>query len=69
MEDTMAEQRINTTNDTESMLTATTIEQFQGRLRGELLSPSHEHYESARKIHKGMIDRRPALIVRCAGVD
>ena len=50
------------------MLTATTIEQFQGRLRGELLSPGHDHYESARKIHNGMIDRHPALIVRCAGV-
>ena len=64
----MAEQRINTTSGTETMLTATTIEQFQGRLRGELLCPGDDHYESARKIHNGMIDRRPALIVRCAGV-
>jgi len=64
----MSEQRINTTNGTETVLQATTIEQLQGRLRGELLSPSHEHYESARKIHNGMIDRRPALIVCCAGV-
>jgi FAD/FMN-containing dehydrogenase len=37
-------------------------------LRGELLCPDDDHYESARKIHNGMIDRRPALIVRCAGV-
>ena len=64
----MAEQRIHTTNGTELMLTATTIEQFQSRLRGELLKPGHDHYESARKIHNGMIDRHPALIVRCAGV-
>ena len=64
----MAEQRIHTTNGTELILTATTIEQFQSRLRGELLKPGHDHYESARKIHNGMIDRHPALIVRCAGV-
>lgn len=36
-------------------------------LRGELLRPGEDGYESARKIHNGMIDRRPAMIVRCAG--
>jgi FAD binding domain/Berberine and berberine like len=37
-------------------------------LRGDLLCPGDEHYDSARTIHNGMIDRRPALIVRCVGV-
>jgi FAD/FMN-containing dehydrogenase len=41
---------------------------FSSRLRGELLRPGHDGYEGARKVWNGMIDRRPALIVRCAGV-
>src|ERR1700675_1966708 len=64
----MSDQRITTTNGTETVLTATAIEQFKGSLRGELLCPGDDHYDSARTIHNGLIDRRPALIVRCAGV-
>ncbi len=64
----MADQRINTTSGAETGLTATAIEQFKGSLRGELFCPGDDHYDSARTIHNGMIDRRPALIVRCAGV-
>src|SRR5688500_15523186 len=64
----MSEQRINTTNGAETVLQATALEQLQGRLRGELLCPGDDRYENARKIHNGMIDRHPALIVRCAGV-
>jgi FAD/FMN-containing dehydrogenase len=37
-------------------------------LRGQLLRAGDDGYESVRKIHNGMIDRRPAMIVRCAGV-
>ena len=64
----MSEQRINTTNGTETVLQATALEQLQDRLRGELLRPGDDGYDGARTIHNGMIDRRPALIVRCAGV-
>ena len=35
---------------------------------GNLLSPSDEGYEEARKLHNGLIDKRPAVIARCAGV-
>jgi FAD/FMN-containing dehydrogenase len=37
-------------------------------LRGELLRPDDPGYDDARKIWNGMIDKRPALIGRCAGV-
>lgn len=33
---------------------------------GELLRPSDEAYDEARQVFNGMIDRRPALIARCA---
>jgi FAD/FMN-containing dehydrogenase len=64
----MADQYNTTITDTETGLTATAIEQCKGQLRGELLCPGDTHYDSTRAIHNGMIDRRPALIVRCAGV-
>jgi hypothetical protein len=50
------------------MLNATDIGKFQVRLRGGLIRPGDQRYEEARKVFNGMIDRRPALIVRCAGV-
>jgi hypothetical protein len=43
------------------------VERLKASLRGELLRPGDDGYESARKIHNGMIDRRPAMIARCAG--
>jgi len=45
-----------------------TIDQFRARLRGELIKPSDPSYDTARKVYNGMIDKRPALIVRCADV-
>jgi FAD/FMN-containing dehydrogenase len=35
---------------------------------GQLLKPADAGYEEARKVHNGLIDRRPALIARCRGV-
>jgi FAD/FMN-containing dehydrogenase len=35
---------------------------------GELLQPSDPGYEEARKVHNGLVDKRPALIARCRGV-
>ncbi|WGD51770.1 FAD-binding oxidoreductase [Bradyrhizobium sp. CB1650] len=32
---------------------------------GQLLKPSDEGYEEARKVHNGLVDKRPALIARC----
>jgi FAD/FMN-containing dehydrogenase len=34
---------------------------------GTLLRPSDDGYDAARRIHNGLIDRRPALIARCSG--
>ena len=38
-------------------------------LTGTLLSPGDEGYDAARRVHNGLIDRRPALIACCANTD
>jgi FAD/FMN-containing dehydrogenase len=42
-----------------------TIEPFRNELHGELLEPGSPDYDEVRVVWNGMIDRRPALIVRC----
>jgi FAD/FMN-containing dehydrogenase len=42
-----------------------TLQQFKTALRGQLIQPGDAKYESARRVYNGMIDKRPALIVRC----
>ena len=54
------------TSDT--ALAEDTVAAFQTTLRGALLRPGDDGYEAARTIWNAMIDKRPALIVRCAGV-
>jgi FAD/FMN-containing dehydrogenase len=44
----------------------TPLEAFAAGLRGQLILPSHPDYEHARRIWNGLVDKRPALIVRCA---
>jgi FAD/FMN-containing dehydrogenase len=34
---------------------------------GELLQPTDAGYDDARRVHNGLIDKRPALIARCKG--
>jgi FAD/FMN-containing dehydrogenase len=40
---------------------------FRATLRGQLITPADPAYEQARRVWNGMIDKRPALIVACAG--
>jgi len=50
------------------MLDNQKIQSFKSSLRGQLIGPSDADYDNARKVHNGMIDRRPRLIARCADV-
>ena len=44
------------------------LQDFKEHLHGELIGPGDEGYESARRVWNGMIDKYPALIVRCTDV-
>src|SRR5438034_11799342 len=50
---------------TETVAEAGTAEALQAQLRGEVIHPGHPGYEEARKVHNGMIEKRPALIAHC----
>ena len=47
-------------------LQARKVEELKGGFQGEILLPSDGAYDSARKIWNAMIDKRPAVIARCA---
>src|SRR5215216_7743987 len=41
------------------------VRAFAAQLQGELILPGDVRYEAARKVYNGMIDKRPAILVRC----
>lgn len=50
------------------MVDTVKISNLASALRGQILQPETPGYDDARSIWNAMIDRRPAIIVRCLGV-
>jgi FAD/FMN-containing dehydrogenase len=50
-------------------MTTATVGQLRDQVRGETITADESAYEKARRVHNAMIDRRPRVIVRCAGTD
>jgi len=49
-------------------MSGVSTDQLRGRIRGQLIQPSDEAYDQARRVYNAMIDKRPGLIVVCADV-
>ena len=41
------------------------LDDLAGRLSGQLLRPGDDAYDGARRVHNGLVDRSPAVIIRC----
>ena len=48
------------------MIEKTIIDKFGTSLHGQLIQPDDADYDDARKVWNGMIDKHPALLIRCA---
>ena len=51
------------------MIDSSTVYDLKSRFGGELIVPGDQQYDAARAVFNATIDRRPALIARCAGPD
>ena len=49
-------------------ITDTEIKKLKASLRGELILPDSPGYDDARAIYNAMIDKKPAIIVKCTNV-
>ncbi|MBV9601376.1 MAG: FAD-binding oxidoreductase [Chloroflexi bacterium] len=63
----MVELGVGTSTQAKSGLSAEQVDAFKGGLRGVLLRPREPGYDEARTVWNGMTDKRPGLIIRCAG--
>jgi FAD/FMN-containing dehydrogenase len=43
------------------------VTELAGTFGGQLLRPADPDYEEARRVHNGLVDKRPVLIARCKG--
>ena len=41
------------------------LDDLAGRVSGRVLRPADDGYDAARRVHNGLVDRSPAVIVRC----
>jgi FAD/FMN-containing dehydrogenase len=48
-------------------IAAERLEELRSAFSGSVLEPADDGYEEARRVHNGLIDRRPAVIARCRG--
>jgi FAD/FMN-containing dehydrogenase len=58
---------MTTTERADAVVTDAAIKDLKGRIRGPLLGPGDPGFDEARSVWNAMIDRRPALILRCLG--
>ena len=64
----MTSLHVGDTRAAEGVIDDAAMQRLREHVRGSVIRPGDDGYDDARKIWNGMIDRRPGLIVRCAGV-
>ena len=64
----MVDLQVTTLDGLNAVLDKAKVAEFQAALRGPLIQPGDEGYDEQRQVWNANIDRRPALIARCAGV-
>src|SRR5215203_167152 len=50
------------------MTNTSTLTTLAPAFSGQLLQPADAGYDVARRVHNGLVDKRPALIARCRGL-
>lgn len=58
---------ITSTNGSPASIASESVESFRSGLRGTLITPDSPDYDTARTLWNAMVDKRPAMIVKCAG--
>src|SRR6266481_9195481 len=46
---------------------AQAVSEIASTFSGQLLRPGDAGYDDARRVHNGLVDKRPALVARCVG--
>ena len=64
----MDDLRVLKADGTEGTLSQEAVGSLATSIRGETITTRDPAYDQSRRLWNGMIDRRPALIVRCSGV-
>ena len=64
----MVDLQVTTLNGQNTVLDESKLAGFQAALRGPLIQPGDESYDEQRQVWNANVDKRPALIARCAGV-
>ena len=60
---------LKTLSGGEAVVDDASLSAFRSTVQGAVIGPDDDAYDEARSIWNGMIDKRPGLIVQCAGAD